>query len=89
MSNKKPAPLVVRPAAPEDVPAILDLMRACYPWVDPNMEARLRSQLRIFPAGQIVVVQGARVLGLASTMRLDLDDHPASTWKEVSDDGSA
>jgi predicted amidohydrolase/GNAT superfamily N-acetyltransferase len=78
----------VRLARSSDAGGIVGLMQACYPYVDPRMEERVRAQLAMFPEGQFVAVLQKKVVGYAASMRLDLDEHPGDhTWKELTDDG--
>jgi predicted amidohydrolase/ribosomal protein S18 acetylase RimI-like enzyme len=81
--------IVVREATGDDVDGILELMRACYPWVDPRNRERIQAQVRRFPQGQLVAVRSKRIIGLAASMRLDLDDVGEDhSWKAITDDGA-
>jgi GNAT superfamily N-acetyltransferase len=79
--------LVVCRTGPEHVDQLEQLQRIVFPTLaaDERFEARhyLR-HLELFPEGQFCVVDGARVVGMTSTVRLDFDfDHPGHTFADI------
>lgn len=90
---KKKAPVKIREATREDIPALLALNRAAYPVLaDENVvwgETHLRSHLRIFPQGQIVAEVNGEILGAVSSLLVDLGADPLRhhTWAGITDSG--
>jgi len=82
----------VRPATPEDVPAICALSEAAYAGTGSQGygEGAIRGQINAFPAGQIVVTVDGEIRGYCATFRVDgelaLRPH---TWDEITGGGFA
>jgi GNAT superfamily N-acetyltransferase len=72
---------------PEHVAQLEELQRIVFPTLAPEQRFEARHYLRhveLFPEGQYVVVDGARVVGMTSTIRLDFDfDHPDHTFADI------
>jgi GNAT superfamily N-acetyltransferase len=79
--------LTVRRTGPEHVEQLEELQRIVFPTLAPEQRFRAEHYLRhieLFPDGQLVVVDGARVVGMTSTIRLDFDfAHPGHTFADV------
>lgn len=81
--------LVVCRTAPEHASRLEELQRIVFPTLAPAERFEARHYLRhieLFPDGQFCVVDpGAdRVVGMTSTIRMDLDfDHPGHTFADV------
>jgi 4-aminobutyrate aminotransferase/(S)-3-amino-2-methylpropionate transaminase len=67
------------------------MQHLCFPTLDDDQRfktAHYRRHIEIFPEGQFVVVDGDRVVGATSTLRLDFDfEHVNHTFEEVIDGG--
>jgi ribosomal protein S18 acetylase RimI-like enzyme len=78
---------VVTTLRPEHFEALERLQRLCYPTLAPIELMRAEhfaSQHAIFPEGQIVVLDGERVIGQGSGFFTDFDfDHPNHTFREI------
>lgn len=77
----------VRQAVLDDVPGIVELMRACYPVVDARMEERVRSQITTFGPGQLVALVDGQIAGYGASMRIDADHEGPQEWLPVTKDG--
>ncbi|MBA3455797.1 MAG: GNAT family N-acetyltransferase [Deltaproteobacteria bacterium] len=81
--------LVVCRTGPEHAPQLEELQRIVFPTLAPAERFEARHYLRhleLFPEGQFCVVdpEETRVVGMTSTIRMDLDlDHPAHTFADV------
>ncbi|MEZ4700470.1 MAG: bifunctional GNAT family N-acetyltransferase/carbon-nitrogen hydrolase family protein [Rhodothermales bacterium] len=86
------APITVRKATLEDIPAISDLSSRAYAssGMQAYPEAMLRGQITQFPEGQIVVTHDDRVIGYCATFIVDgevaMKPH---TWVEITGGGFA
>jgi GNAT superfamily N-acetyltransferase len=71
----------------EHVAQLDALQRIVFPTLAPEQRFEARHYLRhveIFPDGQLVVVEGDRVVGATSTIRMAFDfDHPGHTFADV------
>jgi 4-aminobutyrate aminotransferase/(S)-3-amino-2-methylpropionate transaminase len=67
------------------------MQHACFPTLADDLRfkaAHYRRHIQIFPEGQFVVLDGDRVVGATSTLRLDFDfEHVDHTFDEVIDGG--
>jgi GNAT superfamily N-acetyltransferase len=87
------APFVVREATEADLPELVHLNQLAYPdLAEDNVvwtHAQVASHRAVFPEGQLVVAQGNRLLGAASSLLVDLGRDPLRrhTWAGVTDDG--
>lgn len=74
---------------PEFFAQLEQLQRTCYPTLGLHELMRVEhftSQYQIFPEGQIVVLDGERVIGQGSGFFIDFDfDHPNHRFKEICD----
>jgi GNAT superfamily N-acetyltransferase len=74
---------------PEYFAALEALQRACYPTLGAQELMRVEhyaSQYSVFPEGQIVVLDGERVIGQGSGFFIDFDfDHPDHRFNEICD----
>jgi predicted amidohydrolase/GNAT superfamily N-acetyltransferase len=83
----------VRPAAREDIAALIELNRAAYPTLSTENivwgESHLRSHLRLFPEGQLVAELDRRLVGAAASLIVDLGPDPLRyhTWSGITDSG--
>lgn len=86
---RSPAPtVVVRNTRPEDIPAIREICRRVYPDSPSWGERELSSHLQIFPEGQLVAVDGGRVVGMAASLIITWDDYETfGSWSEFTDAG--
>ena len=79
--------LAVWRTGPEHVAQLEELQRIVFPTLAPEQRFEARHYIRhveLFPEGQFVVVDGTRVVGMTSTIRLDFDfDHPAHTFDDI------
>ena len=71
----------------EHVAQLDALQKLVFPTLAPEQRFEARHYLRhieIFPEGQLVVVDGERVVGATSTIRMDFDfEHPNHTFADV------
>lgn len=76
---------------PEFAAALAQLQRDCYPTLgaaELMREEHFLSHCRLFPEGDIVALDGARVVGLGSGFLIDFDfDHTDHTFREIIADG--
>jgi GNAT superfamily N-acetyltransferase len=82
-------PLTLTTIAPHYFDALAALQRVCYPTLGAQELMRVEhyaSQHAVFPEGQIVVLDGDRVIGQGSGFFVDFDfDHPDHTFIEICD----
>lgn len=87
--RRLPTGLVVCRTGPEHAPGLEELQKIVFPTLAPAERFEARHYLRhieLFPEGQFCVVDpaSARVVGMTSTIRMDIDfDHPGHTFAEV------
>jgi GNAT superfamily N-acetyltransferase len=81
--------LTVTTIRPEHFAALEALQRACYPTLGAQELMRVEhyaSQYAVFAEGQIVVLDGERVIGQGSGFFIDFDfDYPQHTFSEICD----
>ena len=79
--------LTVRRTLPEHVEQLEELQRIVFPSLAPEQRFRAEHYLRhieLFPDGQLCVVDGARVVGMTSTIRHGFDfAHPDHTFADI------
>lgn len=79
--------LEVVPTGPAHVEGLAELQRIVFPTLAPEERFEARHYLRhleLFPEGQLCVVDGDRVVGMTSTIRMDFDfAHPDHTFADV------
>jgi GNAT superfamily N-acetyltransferase len=72
---------------PEHVAGLAELQRIVFPTLAPEERFEARHYLKhleLFPDGQLCVVDGARVVGMTSTIRMDFDfAHPNHSFADV------
>ena len=61
----RPSRLVARGMADADIPGVIALQHRAFPGMPAWVETQLRSHLRHFAAGQLVVDDGGRIVGSA------------------------
>ncbi|HEY6555941.1 MAG TPA: bifunctional GNAT family N-acetyltransferase/carbon-nitrogen hydrolase family protein [Polyangiaceae bacterium] len=85
--------IVVREASFDDIPALVVLNRAAYPYMaEDNVvwaETHLRSHLRVFPEGQLVALRDGVIIGSCSSLIVSLGRDPLRqhTWSGITDSG--
>jgi len=73
----------------EDAPQLIELQRRTYSTIPPWSEAKIDSQLRVFPQGQVVAVLDQRIVGAASSLVVLWDDWPVDhSWTEITGAGT-
>src|SRR5260370_3221052 len=81
--RKFPDGLVVMHTRPENAPALEALQRLCFPTLDDAERFKAYHYLKhleLFPEGQFVALDGDRVVGATTTLRLHFDfDHITHT----------
>lgn len=80
----------IRPTRIEDYAGIRQLCLEVYPFSAPYGKEQLRSQLAVFPGGQLVVddVHEKRVAGMASSLIVNWDDYAIDdNWRDFTDGG--
>jgi len=82
----------VRAAREADIPAIDAVQRASYPGFAPDElcdERHYHLQIEAFPDGQLVAVDGERIVGYAMSLIVQLDDDsPWYSYAEITGDGT-
>ena len=71
------ARLVVRPLALDDLGAIQEIQRRCFPDLQPWSESNLQSHLTTFPEGQIGIELDGKLVASSSSLILD-----STKWKD-------
>jgi predicted amidohydrolase/ribosomal protein S18 acetylase RimI-like enzyme len=80
--------VVTRPLAIADIEAVQALQRRCFPGLEPWTHAQLVSQVERFPAGQICIEYGGRLVATSSSLLVDGDDYARPhTFREACDGG--
>jgi len=79
--------LILRNTRKEDAAQLEQLQIACFPTLDDDQRFKAehyRKHIEVFPQGQFVVVDGDRVVGATSTLRLHFDfEHVDHSFDEV------
>lgn len=90
MSTGTPPPSVeVRTTREGDFDGIIALSRRVYQTPAPWSRDQLASHLRVFPDGQFVAVDGARVVGMAASLIVLWDDYDiADDWRDFTAAGT-
>jgi len=85
--RKLPDGLVVLHTRPEHAAQLEELQRICFPTLDDTERFRAPHYLKhidLFPDGQFVVIDGERVVGATTTLRLNFDfDHIDHTFADI------
>src|SRR5262245_1631706 len=89
--RRLPDGLVVMHTRPEHAPQLEELQRICFPTLDDAERfkaAHYRKHVALFPDGQFVALDGDRVVGATTTLRLDFDfDHLNHTFADIIEGG--
>jgi 4-aminobutyrate aminotransferase / (S)-3-amino-2-methylpropionate transaminase / 5-aminovalerate transaminase len=79
--------LTIMHTRPEHAPALEELQRTCFPTLadaERFKAAHYRKHLELFPDGQFVALDGDRIVGATTTLRLHFDfDHVDHTFADV------
>ena len=82
-----PDGLVVMHTRPEHAEQLEELQRVCFPTLADEERfkaAHYRKHIELYPDGQFVALDGGRVVGATTTLRLDFDfDHVNHTFAEI------
>jgi GNAT superfamily N-acetyltransferase len=82
------AAIRVRTARLEDFAAIRALQRLAHPAAPAATLKQFESQTKAFPEGQLVAIADGEIVGAASCLVVQWDDHALEhTWKSVTGDG--
>jgi len=80
--------IVVRPIRIEDYEQIVELQLRSFPGMKPWSREQMRSQLAIFPEGQVCIELDGRVVASSSSLIIDFDLYgDRHSWHEISDSG--
>ena len=87
MRIELPGGIEIVPTRAEHADRLAQLQDVVFPTLAPEQRFRpehYRRHLEIFPQGQFVALDGDRVVGMTSTIRMDFDfEHPDHTFDEV------
>jgi GNAT superfamily N-acetyltransferase len=82
-----PGGLVVASTRSEHAEQLGKLQDVCFPTLDPEQRFKAEhyhKHLELFPDGQFVVLDGEKVVGMTSTVRLDFDfEHPGHDFDDI------
>lgn len=80
--------LIVRQIEKEDFDAIIEMQKRCFPKMIPWKEAQLKSQLELFPEGQLCVEYNGLVVGSSASLIINFDEYnDQHSWEEITDNG--
>ena len=80
--------LALRLLTSDDIPAIVALQLRCFPGMSPWQEGQLRSQLALFPEGQIGIEIKGRLVATSASLIVDSGDYDDwHDWHSISDSG--
>lgn len=72
----------------EDYPHLIEMQKICFPGMLPWKVEQIKSQLAIFPEGQLVVEFNGKIIASSSSLIIDFDLHSSKhSWEEISDNG--
>lgn len=72
----------------EDYPALVEMQGLCFPGMAPWSEAQIRSQIEIFPQGQLCLESNGRLVASSNSLVVESDMHTAwHDWTQISDNG--
>ncbi len=81
--------LHVRQLRLDDFDGLLQLLKAGYTEVEPWTKQQFKSQLKLFPEGQIGVEYDGRIIGAAHSLVIDFDEYgEIHTWEDVAGTGA-
>lgn len=92
MAKKIPAgfekKIVVRPLTLADYDRLVEMQELCFPGMKPWTMEQIRSQLEIFPEGQVCVEYKGKIVASSSSLILDFDLYKNwHSWAEIADAG--
>jgi predicted amidohydrolase len=80
--------IIVRQIKIEDYNQIIKLQELCFPGMPTWTNEQIRSQLEIFPEGQICIELNKKIVASSSSLIIDFDLYEESdNWKMLSDSG--
>jgi predicted amidohydrolase/ribosomal protein S18 acetylase RimI-like enzyme len=80
--------IIVRPISIDDYEDLVKLQKKCFPGMKPWTKEQIKSQLEIFPEGQIGIEYGDRLVASSSSLIVDFDLYSDKhAWRNVSDNG--
>lgn len=84
--------ITVRPYTLDDIPALHEVQRACFPPPYPAEQLwsreQLESHIAVFPAGALCAEVNGLIVGSCTSLIIHFDPaHPDHTWDEVADGG--
>ncbi|WHY92361.1 bifunctional GNAT family N-acetyltransferase/carbon-nitrogen hydrolase family protein [Neobacillus cucumis] len=80
--------IIIRNILVEDIDAIIDLGKVCFPNMDPWKREQLLSHIRIFPEGQFCVEYEDKIVGSCSSLIVNFDEYDDQhTWDVITDNG--
>ncbi len=72
----------------DDYPALIEMQRLCFPGMGPWQEEQIRSQIEIFPQGQLCLESNGRLIASSNSLVVESDMHTAwHDWTQISDHG--
>lgn len=72
----------------DDYPALVEMQRLCFPGMGPWGEEQIRSQIEIFPRGQLCLESNGRLIASSNSLVVESDMHTAwHDWTQISDNG--
>lgn len=78
----------VRETRAEDFAGIREMTLEVYPGAPPWSDQALASHLEVFPEGQLVAVEGDRVVGMAASLVVRWDEYEIEqSWRDFTDGG--
>lgn len=80
--------VIVRQITMDDYDGVVTLQKKCFPGMKPWTKEQIKSQLEIFPEGQIGVEYGNELVASSSSLIVDFDLYTDKhAWRDVSDNG--
>ncbi len=78
----------VRPMRIDDFEKLVAMQELCFPGMTACTRAQIKSQLRKFPEGQLVVEYNGRVVASSSSLIVDFNEYSEwHNWKAISNNG--
>src|SRR3989338_2154205 len=80
--------IIVRPIMMDDFKDLVELQKKCFPGMKPWTKEQIKSQLEIFPEGQIGVEYCNQLVASSSSLIVNFDLYTEKhAWQEASDNG--
>lgn len=80
--------IILRQLELNDYPAITEIQLKCFPGMKTWNEEQFKSQITIFPEGQLCIAYQGKVIASSSSLIIDFDIYSASnSWAEIADNG--